>query len=130
MEKTILQPEKVCKSVGQYSQGIKVKNGSLVFIAGQVALDQQGNLVGKGDIRAQAQQVFENVKAMLESAGATFRDVVKLGIFLSNIQDFSIAREVRKQYVAEPFPTCTVLGITSLVDNDWLIEVEAIAVVK
>jgi reactive intermediate/imine deaminase len=130
MEKTSYQPENVYQSVGEYSQGIKVKGGSLLFIAGQVALDPQGSLVGKGDIRAQAKQVFENIKAMLESADATFKDVVKLGIFLTNIQDFPAVREVRKQYITEPFPTATVLGVKSLVHEDWLIEVEAIAVVK
>ena len=65
MEKRILQPEGVPKPKTAYSQGIKVKGGSLVFISGQVPVDAQGNLVGKRDIRAQTKQVFENLKAML-----------------------------------------------------------------
>ena len=80
MEFIYLQPANVPKPAGDYSQGVKVKGGTLVVISGQVAWDVQGNLVGKGDIRAQTRQVFENLKNMLASAGATFHDVVKLGV--------------------------------------------------
>jgi len=90
MEKTYLQPNNVPKPAGDYSQGLKVKGGTLVVISGQVAWDAQGNLVGKGDLEAQTRQVFENLKNMLASAGATFSDVVKLGIFLKNREDFAV----------------------------------------
>jgi len=72
MEKTYLQPKTVPKPAGDYSQGLMVKGGTLVVISGQVAWDFNGNLVGKGDIKAQTKQVFENLKNMLASAGATF----------------------------------------------------------
>jgi 2-iminobutanoate/2-iminopropanoate deaminase len=130
MEKTILQADRVYKPMGDYSQGIKIKGGSLVFINGKVALDQRGNLVGQGDIRAQSKQAFQNVKEMLESAGATFRDVVRLGIFLTNIDDFPAVSEVRKEYITEPFPTTMVVSVNRLLDKEWLIAVEAIAVVE
>ena len=129
MEKIILQPEEVSKPKTTYSQGVKVQGGALVFISGHVPADAQGNLVGKGDIAAQTKQVFENLKAMLEDAGATFNDVVKLGIFLKNIGDFPAFAEVRSQYLTAPFPTATLVAVSSLVDKDWLVEVEAIAVV-
>lgn len=129
MEKTYLQPANVPKPAGDYSQGVKVKNGSLVIIAGQVAWDVQGNLVGKGDIKAQARQVFENLKNMLAAAGAGFHDVVKLGIFLKNLEDFAGFREVRAQYLTPPFPPTTLVIVKSLAREEWLVEVEAMAVV-
>lgn len=130
MEKSYLQPGNVPKPAGDYSQGVKVKGGSLVVISGQVAWDVQGNLVGKGDIRAQTRQVFENIKNMLASAGATFQDVVKLGIFLKNLEDFAAFREIRAQYLKPPFPPTTLLVVKSLAREEWLLEVEAMAVVE
>jgi enamine deaminase RidA (YjgF/YER057c/UK114 family) len=100
-----------------------------VVISGQVAWDVQGNLVGKGDIRAQTRQVFENLKNMLASAGATFHDVVKLGIFLKNLEDFAAFREIRAQYLKPPFPPTTLLVVKSLAREEWLLEVEVMAVV-
>lgn len=130
MEKTYLQPPNVPKPAGDYSQGLKVKGGSLVVISGQVAWDAKGNLVGKGDIKAQSRQVFENLKNMLAAAGAGFQDVVKLGIFLVNREDFAAFREVRAQYLAPPFPPTTLLVVKSLAREEWLLEVEAMAVIK
>jgi len=129
MERVYLQPANVPKPAGDYSQGVKVKDGTWVVIAGQVAWDVQGNLVGKGDIRAQARQVFENLKNMLASAGATFKDVVKLGIFLKNLEDFAAFREIRSQYLTPPFPPTTLLIVKSLAREEWLLEIEAMAVV-
>ena len=129
MEFTYLQPANAPKPAGDYSQGVKVKGGALVVISGQVAWDVQGNLVGKGDIRAQTRQVFENLKNMLASAGATFQDVVKLGIFLKNLEDFAAFREIRAQYLKPPFPPTTLLVVKNLAREEWLLEVEAMAVV-
>jgi reactive intermediate/imine deaminase len=128
MEMIYLQPANVPKPAGEYSQGVKVKPGTLVVISGQVAWDVDGNLVGKGDIRAQSRQVFENLKNMLASAGATFKDVVKLGIFLKNREDFAAFREIRAQYFTPPFPPTTLLVVKSLAREEWLLEVEAMAV--
>jgi len=129
MEFIYLQPGNVPKPAGDYSQGVKVKGGNLVVISGQVAWDVQGNLVGRGDIRAQTRQVFENLKNMLASAGATFQDVVKLGVFLKNLEDFTPFREIRAQYLKPPFPPTTLLVVKSLAREEWLLEVEAMAVV-
>lgn len=129
MEMIYLQPANVSRPAGDYSQGVKVKKGTLVVISGQVAWDAQGNLVGKGDLRAQARQVFENVKNMLASAGATFKDVVKLGIFLKNLEDFAAFREIRSLYLTPPFPPTTLLIVKSLAREEWLLEIEAMAVV-
>jgi reactive intermediate/imine deaminase len=129
MEKSYLQPANVPKPAGNYSQGVKAKGGTLVVIAGQVAWDAQGNLVGRGDIRAQTRQVFENLKNMLASSGASFKDVVKLSTFLKNVEDFPAFSEVRAQYLTPPYPPSTLLVVKSLAREEWLVEVEAMAVV-
>ena len=130
MEISYLQPANVPKPAGDYSQGVKVKGGTLVVISGQVAWDVQGNLVGKGDIRAQTRQVFENLKNMLASAGATFQNVVKLGVFLKNLEDFAAFREVRAQYLKPLYPPTTLLVVKSLAREEWLLEAEVMAVVE
>jgi 2-iminobutanoate/2-iminopropanoate deaminase len=129
MEKIILQPEEVSKPKNPYSQGVKVKGNSLLFISGQVPTDEKGNLVGQGDIKAQTRKVFENLKAMLKAGGATFQQVVKLTIFLKNMEDFPAFTAVRSQYLKEDFPATTLVAVDSLVNKDWLVEIEAIAVV-
>lgn len=129
MKMIYLQPNNVPKPAGDYSQGLMVKNGTLVVISGQVAWDVNGNLVGKGDLKAQTRQVFENLKNMLASAGATFKDVVKLGIFLKNLEDFGPLKEVRSQYLTPPYPPTTLLIVKNLAREEWLLEIEAMAVV-
>ncbi len=130
MEKKYLQPNNVPKPAGDYSQGLVLKGGRLVVISGQVAWDVQGNLIGGTDIKAQAVQVFENLKNMLASAGATFQDVIKLGIFLKNIEDFGPFKETRAQYLKPPYPPTTLLIVKSLARPEWLLEVEAMAVIE
>jgi len=129
MEKTYLQPTSVPKPAGDYSQGLKIKGGTLVVISGQVAWDTQGNLVGKGDFGAQARQVFENLKNMLASAGGTFADVIKLMIFLKNREDFAIFKGIRAEYLKPPYPPTTLLVVKDLAREEWLLEVEVWAMV-
>ena len=101
MQKTILASPKVAKPAGILSQGIKVPAGNLVFVSGQVARNAQGELVGKGDIVAQTQQVMENIKAVLEAAGATLDDIVKVTVYITNIEHFSQIHQVRAEYFAK-----------------------------
>jgi len=130
MEKIYLQPADVPKPAGDYSQGMKVRGGTLVVISGQVPWDAQGKLVGKDDLQAQTRQVFENLKNMLASAGATFNDVVKLGIFLKNREDFAIFKNIRAEYLTPPFPPTTLLVVKDLAREEWMLEVEVMAVVE
>ena len=130
MEKTILQAESVAKPMGPYSQGIKTHGGALLLISGQVPENAQGDLVGVGDFRAQAVQVMENLKAMVEAGGGTLRDVVKLTIFLTDIRYYEIISEVRAQYFEEVYPASTLVEVSRLVRLEWMLEIEAIAVVK
>jgi reactive intermediate/imine deaminase len=116
-------------SVG-YSQAATVGTGRLVYVAGQVAMDPSGNLVGRGDFRAQAEQTFENLKAALAASGAIFDNVVKLNIYFVDIKQAPVFREVRDKYinVTHP-PVSTAVEVRRLVREDWLLEIEAIAVV-
>jgi enamine deaminase RidA (YjgF/YER057c/UK114 family) len=115
----------------RYSHVAQLTRGRLIFISGQVAQDANGNLVGAGDMAAQTRQVFENLKVALAAAGATYKDVVKLTSFIVDIsKNIDAYREVRQEYlrgIAEP-PTSTTVGVPALVRGDYMLEVEAIAV--
>ena len=122
-----LSPETLATPPG-YSQIVKVTGGQTIYLAGQVALDASGNLVGPGDFRAQAQQVFENLKMALEAVGANFSHVVKLNIYLLDHTQLPILREVRDSYVnTEAPPTSTLVEVRSLAREEFLLEIEAIA---
>jgi len=99
-----------------------------LYIAGQVAFDSEGKVVGKGDVRAQTEQVFRNLKIALESAGASFGDVVKLNWYVKDMSHLGVYRDVREQYLGTgPRPASTLVEVKGLALEDLLIEVEAIA---
>jgi enamine deaminase RidA (YjgF/YER057c/UK114 family) len=130
-ERQFVNPKELI-APGGFTHVVIVKQGKMIFVAGQVALNKQGEVVGKGDLRAQATQVFENLKIALAAAGATFADVVKMNIYVVNYKptDVAMLREVRSNYVAkERAPASTLVGVQALVREDFLIEVEVIAVV-
>lgn len=112
-----------------YSQVAVVGAGELIVIAGQVALDAQGTLVGPGDFHAQAMQVFRNLLAALEAVGATPRNIVKLTTFVTDISQLPAFRAARDTFLdpAAP-PTSTLVQVARLFRPEFLIEVEAIAV--
>jgi enamine deaminase RidA (YjgF/YER057c/UK114 family) len=108
-----------------------VRGGRTLYIAGQLALDKDGNLVGRDDFRAQVQQVFENLEARLEEVGATFDNVIKLNYYLTDASDLLAIREVRNSYInRENPPASTLVVVKQLVREEYFIEVEAIAVVN
>jgi reactive intermediate/imine deaminase len=113
-----------------YSQAVEVRGGRIVYIAGQVAVDRSGKVVGENDMRAQAQQTFENLKAALEASGAKFENVVKLNYYFSDITQLPVVREVRDKFIntANP-PASTAVEVKRLFREPFLIEVEAVAVV-
>lgn len=115
-------------SIPGFSPVVKVSGGQTIYLSGQVALDASGSLVGRGDFRAQAQQVFENIKTALAAAGADFSHVVKLNIYLLDRANLPVLRAVRDQYVntAAP-PASTLLVVQGLAQEDLMLEVEAIA---
>ena len=131
MAKTILQSSEVAVPGGIMSQGVAVPTGRMVFVSGQVARGVDGQLVGRGDIRAQTRKVLENVRAVLAEGGATMDDVVKVTVFVTNLADnLSAIHEVRAEFFSSGYPASTLVEISRLVDPDMLIEIEAVAVVQ
>ena len=131
MPKEFINPSALSAPTG-YTHVVRASGSRTIYIAGQIAFDRDGNLVGKGDLRLQAGQVFENLKAALAAVGATFDDVVKMTTYVVNYKPEyrPLLREVRSQYLnSEHPPANTLVGVQSLALSDLLIEVEAIAVV-
>ena len=103
--------------------------GKMIFVAGQLARDAQGVCVGKGDMRAQIQQVGENIKTCLEAVGATLADIVKTNTYVTDYEEFSKHGDMRRHYFGPATPTSTTVQISRLADPDAMIEIEAIAVI-
>lgn len=125
----MLNPGSIHKPVG-YSHVAKVNAGKPVFIAGQVALDGNADLVGRHDFRAQARQVFENLNHALGAAGGAFSNVVKLNVYVVDASHLPQYREVRDLFVnVHNPPASTVVQVAALFRPEFLLEVEAVAVV-
>jgi enamine deaminase RidA (YjgF/YER057c/UK114 family) len=113
-----------------YSHVVTVSgSGKLVFIAGQLARDGAGNIVGPGDMRAQLEQTFKNLDACLKAAGASWADVVKTNTFVTDYDAFSQCRDVRMRYFGVATPTSTTIRISGLAQPEAMVEIEMIAVV-
>lgn len=112
-----------------YSHVVSARGGKTIYIAGQIALDAKGQLVGKGDLAAQAKQVFENLAIALKAAGATFDHVVKTNYYLRDASQVAVVREIRSKYFTKELPASTLIEVPRLAQPDFLIEIEVIAVV-
>jgi len=112
-----------------YTHVVQVRGGRTIYIAGQVALDKSGNVVGKGDFAAQTTQVFENLKSALAAGGATFDNLVKVTTFVTDLSQMQALRSIRAKYYGKNPPASTLVQITKLASEDLMIEIEAIAVV-
>ncbi len=127
MTQSPVQPAAMAQPTGAYSLAVEVTCNRFAFISGQVALDARGELVGPGDVAAQSRQVFENLSAILETAGGGFANLVKLTVFLTDPAHFPAFAQVRKEYLSAPYPAASTVVVQALVDPAWLIEVEAVA---
>jgi enamine deaminase RidA (YjgF/YER057c/UK114 family) len=130
--KELLNPEGLSEPPG-YTHVVVVSPGKLAYISGQVSLNADGEVVGEGDLRTQATQVYANLKIALAAVGANFSDVVKLNTYVVNLQPehAAILREVRQTQIPQaPPPASTLVGVTGLARKEFMIEVEAVAVVK
>jgi enamine deaminase RidA (YjgF/YER057c/UK114 family) len=130
MSHQFLQPEALSKPRGD-SHVVRAR-GSSVFIAGQVAFDAEGRVVGAGDLRAQTEQVFSNLGHALRAAGARVQDVVKTNIYVVDFKpsDREVIADVRSRfYGSHPPPASTLVGVQALVLPELMIEIEAIAVI-
>lgn len=125
MSRQIIKTERAPKALGPYSQG--VRSGDNLYLSGQVPLDPATGKLVEGDISAQARRVFDNIRAVLEEAGASFGDVVRVGIYLTDLGNFGAVNEVMKQYFAEPYPARSTIGVAAL-PLGAAIEIDVIAV--
>jgi len=112
-----------------YSHIVSARGGRTVYIAGQVALDAKGQLVGEGDLAAQTRQVFANLETALKAAGASFNDVVKTNYYLRDAGQVQVIRDVRSKYFTKELPASTLVEVSRLANPGFLIEIEVIAVV-
>jgi 2-iminobutanoate/2-iminopropanoate deaminase len=112
-----------------YAHVVSVRGGRTIYIAGQLARNAQGETVGKGDFAAQTRQVFANLETALKASGATFNDVVKMNTYVRDAGQVQVVRDVRAQYFTKDVPASTLVEVSRLAAPDFLIEIEAIAVV-
>lgn len=113
-----------------FSNGVQVSGGDLVFISGQLAFDGNMKLVGKGDMKAQTEQVLKNIDVVLRAAGGTPKDIVRVTVYVRDISRFREIHDVRLNYFdPDNLPASTMVEITKFVHEDALIEIDAVAVV-
>jgi enamine deaminase RidA (YjgF/YER057c/UK114 family) len=131
MRVTKQNPPSVAPPVGRYSHVVRVENGDAVwlYVSGQLALDERGELVGTGDLAAQTERVFENLRLILEANGATFDDVVKIESYLTTFDGLEASRDVRARFTPSEPPASTLVRVVALVMPEALIEVDLVAVV-
>jgi len=126
----ISNPATMHKPTG-YSHVAEVTGGRFVFISGQVSLDPNGEVVGRDDYTAQAKQIFENLKLALDAAGGKLKDIIKLNYYCVDISHMPEIRAVRNTYLdQENFPVSTAVEVRRLVRPEFLLEIEAMAVIQ
>ncbi len=131
MPKEVIHTESAPEPQGDYSQAWTVTGAKLIFLAGQVSVDMSGNPVGTGDIALQTRTVIENLKKVLEGAGASLRDVIKLNTYVTNMAEYrERTRDIRREYFSQDFPASTLVEVKSLAHPEFMVEIEAVAAVS
>lgn len=126
MPKEVITPKNVYQARG-FSHAIKV--GNIIYVAGQPGLDENSQPVAPGDIVAQTERAYENLKRVLEEAGASLTDIVKMDIYVTDINAFGKTREVRRRYFGSHYPASTAVQVDKLIPEGSMVEISAIAVV-
>ena len=127
MSKTVISSDKAPAAIGTYSQAIKA--GNTVYLSGQIPLDPQTMNLVSDDFEAQTVQVFENLKAVIEAAGGSFQDVVKLNIFLTDLSHFAKVNEIMGRYFQQPYPARAAIGVAAL-PRGAMVEMDGILVLS
>lgn len=121
--------DKIRQPNGHFSQATVIEaRGKLVFISGMTARRPDGTIAGIGDVEAQTRQVCENIKAAVEAAGGTMDDIVRVDVYVRNMEHFEKIHKVRREYFKAPAPASTMVEINKMTSPDYLIEINAIAV--
>jgi enamine deaminase RidA (YjgF/YER057c/UK114 family) len=128
MKKQIVS-KKLRQPNGHFSQATAIAaKGTLVFISGMTARRADGSIAGLGNVEEQTRQVCENVKAAVEEAGGTLDDIVRVDVYVRNMEHFDLIHKVRREYFRAPAPASTMVEVTKFTSPDYLIEMNAIAV--
>src|SRR5262249_7611039 len=126
-----ISSDKIRQPSGHFSQATVVEaKGRLVFISGMTAARAAGSIAGIGDIEAQTRQVCENIKAAVEAAGGGMDDVVRVDVYVRNMEHFDQIHKVRREYFRAPAPASTMVEVCKMTSPDYLVEINAIAVVE
>ena len=124
-----LNPPELTRPTG-YTHIVEVTGAAkTIYISGQIAYDKDGKVVGEGDMRAQAEQVFKNLQAALAAAGAKFADVVKMNSYITDMSKAQAVRDVRTRYFGDVTPASTFVEVKGLVRPELMLEIEVVAVV-
>ena len=118
-------PSDVWQPFGAFSMGVVLGEGRIIQLKGQVALDRDGNLVGRGDLPAQLRQTLDNIAAMLAAVGGQMGDIFALTQFTTDIEAFMACGEIRQGYFSPPYPATTTVEVSRLYDPDLLVEITA-----
>src|SRR5713226_3718385 len=130
MTKRQIQSDKIRQPSGHFSQAIAIEaKGQLVFISGMTSRKADGTIAGVGDIEVQTRQVCENLKAAVEAAGGAMDDIVRVDVYVRNMEHFDQIHKVRREYFKAPAPASTMVEICKMTSPDYLIEINAIAVI-
>src|SRR5438034_7887391 len=130
MPKRQIRSDKLRQPSGVFSHATTIEaSGTLVFISGMVARRADGTIAGVGDIEAQTRQVCENVKAAVEAAGGTMDDICRVDVYVRNMEHFDAIHKVRREYFKAPAPASTMVEVTKMTSPDYLIEINAIALI-
>ncbi|HET9042600.1 MAG TPA: RidA family protein [Burkholderiales bacterium] len=130
MAKQQVTTSKVREPMGHFSQAIAIEaKGKLVFISGMTARCPDGTIAGIGDVEAQTRQVCENLKSAVEAAGGTMENICRVDVYVRNIEHFDKIHKVRREYFKAPAPASTMVEVTKMVSPEYLIEINAIAVI-
>ncbi|ACZ83585.1 MULTISPECIES: RidA family protein [Streptosporangium] len=131
MAKQQVTSEAVSSPSGHFSQAIATQaRGRLLFLSGMTARLPDGTVTGAGDIDAQTRRVCDNMKNLVEAAGGAMEDIVRVDVFVRNIEHFAAIHRVRREYFPSPPPASTLLEVSKMVHPDMLIEINAIAVIQ
>ena len=131
MPKTQIVSPKIRQPSGHFSQATMIEaRGRLVFISGMTARRADGSIAGIGDIEAQTRQVGENVKSAVEQAGGTMDDTCRVDVYVRNMEHFDQIHKVRREYFKPPAPASTMVKVCKMTSPEYLIEINAIAVVQ
>ena len=130
MPKREIHTDALAKPNGYFSQAVEAdRGGRLVFISGMTARRADGTIAGVGDVEAQTRQVCENLKAAVEAAGGTLADICRVDVYVRNMEHFDVIHRVRREYFPPPAPASTMVEVNKFTSPDYLIEINAIAVV-